>query len=207
LRGGINAIDLDEGDELIEAAITDGTQDIILAKRQGKAIRFHEQEVRAMGRTAHGVKSASLEEGDVVVSMVAVRRDATLLSITENGYGKRSPIEDYRVSHRGGLGIITIKTTDRNGQVVAVKEVVDTDQLMIMTTQGQVIRVPVAGISVIGRNTQGVRLIHLDENDKVSDVARVVIEDEADNGALGPDAGGALDGDGGDDEGEPAGDA
>jgi DNA gyrase subunit A len=185
-RGGINAIDLDENDELIEAAITDGTQDIILAKRQGKAIRFHEQEVRAMGRTAHGVKSASLEEGDVVVSMVAVRRDATLLSITENGYGKRSPIEDYRVSHRGGLGIITIKTTDRNGQVVAVKEVVDTDQLMIMTTQGQVIRVPVAGISVIGRNTQGVRLIQLDENDKVSDVARVVIDDEAEAAELGP---------------------
>src|SRR5258708_22269276 len=172
---------------MIEAAITDGTQDIILAKRQGKAIRFHEQEVRAMGRTAHGVKSASLEESDVVVSMVAVRRDATLLSITENGYGKRSPIEDYRVSHRGGLGIITIKTTDRNGQVVAVKEVVDTDQLMIMTTQGQVIPVPVVGIPVIGRNTQGVRLIHLDENDKVSDVARVGIEDAADgadNGGL-----------------------
>src|SRR5512140_753573 len=133
-RGGINAIDLDEGDEMIEAAITDGTQDLILAKRHGKAIRFHEKEVRAMGRTAHGVKAASLEEGDVVVSMVTVRRDTTLLSITENGYGKRSPVEDYRVSHRGGLGIITIKTTDRNGQVVAVKEVVDGDQLMIMTT-------------------------------------------------------------------------
>jgi len=178
-RGGINAIDLDEGDEMIEAAITDGTQDLILAKKQGKAIRFHEKEVRAMGRTAHGVKSASLEEGDSVVSMVTVRRDATLLSITENGYGKRSPIEEYRVSHRGGLGIITIKTTDRNGQVVAVKEVVDGDQLMIMTTQGQVIRVPVRGISVLGRNTQGVRLIHLEEGDLVSDVARVVIEDEA----------------------------
>ena len=178
-RAGINAIDLDEGDEMIEAAITDGTQDLILAKRQGKAIRFHEQEVRPMGRTAHGVKAASLEEGDVVVSMVPVRRDATLLSITENGYGKCSPIEEYRVSHRGGLGIITIKTTERNGQVVAVKEVVDSDQLMIMTSGGQVIRMPVKGISVIGRNTQGVRLIHLEEGDKVSDVARVVIEDEA----------------------------
>jgi len=210
-RGGINAIDLDEGDEMIEAAITDGTHDLILAKRHGKAIRFHEKEVRAMGRTAHGVKSVSLEEGDVVVSMVTVRRDTTLLTITENGYGKRSAVEDYRVSHRGGLGIITIKTTDRNGQVVAVKEVVDTDQLMIMTTQGQVIRVPVAGISVIGRNTQGVRLIQLDENDKVSDVARVVIEDEADNGdiaALGSDALGDVgDVDVAGDESEPAGDA
>jgi DNA gyrase subunit A len=184
-RGGINAIDLDEGDEMIEAAITDGTQDLILAKRQGKAIRFHEQEVRAMGRTAHGVKAVTLEESDVVVSMVAVRRDATLLSITEKGYGKCSPIEEYRVSHRGGIGIITIKTTERNGQVVAVKEVIDADQLMIMTSGGQLIRMPVKGISVIGRNTQGVRLINLDEGDKVTDVARVVIEDEApvgDNG-------------------------
>ncbi|MEO6462055.1 MAG: DNA gyrase C-terminal beta-propeller domain-containing protein, partial [Candidatus Eisenbacteria bacterium] len=182
-RAGINAIDLDEGDEMIEAAITDGTQDLILAKRQGKAIRFHEQEVRAMGRTAHGVKAVSLEGGDVVVSMVTVRRDATLLTITEHGYGKCSPVGDYRVSHRGGLGIITIKTTERNGNVVAVKEVVDTDQLMIMTTHGQLIRVPVKGISVIGRNTQGVRLINLDEGDLVSDVARVVIED--DNGVPG----------------------
>lgn len=137
-----------------------------------------------MGRTAHGVKAVSLEDGDVVVSMVTVRRDATLLSITEHGYGKRSPVEDYRVSHRGGLGIITIKTTDRNGEVVAVKEVVDSDQLMIMTSHGQVIRVPVKGISLIGRNTQGVRLIHLDEGDRVSDVARVVIEDENGDGAL-----------------------
>ncbi len=184
-RAGINAIDLDEGDEMIEAAITDGTQDLILAKRQGKAIRFHEQEVRAMGRTARGVKAASLEGGDAVVSMVTVRRDATLLSITENGYGKCSPVEEYRVSHRGGLGIITIKTTERNGQVVAVKEVVDSDQLMIMTSGGQVIRVPVKGISVLGRNTQGVRLIQLDEGDKVTDVARVVPEDEA---AVGGDA-------------------
>jgi DNA gyrase subunit A len=192
-RGGINAIDLDEGDEMIEAAITDGQTDLILAKRQGKAIRFHEQEVRAMGRTAHGVKAVSLEEGDVVVSMVAVRRDARLLSITENGYGKASPIEDYRVSHRGGLGIITIKTTERNGQVVAVKEVVDSDQLMIMTSGGQVIRMPVKGISVIGRNTQGVRLINLDAGDKVSDVARVVIEDEAPVGDVGPEGNGGND--------------
>jgi len=183
-RAGINAIDLDEGDEMIEAAITDGTQDLILAKRQGKAVRFHEAEVRPMGRTAHGVKAVSLEEGDTVVSMVTVRREATLLSITENGYGKCSPVDEYRVSHRGGLGIITIKTTERNGQVVAVKEVVDSDQLMIMTSGGQVIRMPVKGISVIGRNTQGVRLINLDEGDKVSDVARVVIEDDENGNGL-----------------------
>ena len=134
-----------------------------------------------MGRTAHGVKAVTLEGDDVVVSMVTVRRDATLLSITEHGYGKCSPVEEYRVSHRGGLGITTIKTTDRNGAVVAVKEVVESDQLMIMTSNGQVIRVPVKGISVLGRNTQGVRLINLDEGDKVTDVARVLAEDE--NGA------------------------
>jgi DNA gyrase subunit A len=189
-RAGIYAILLDEGDEMIEAAITDGTQDLILAKRHGKAIRFHEKEVRPMGRTAHGVKAATLEEGDRVVSMVTVRRDATLLSITENGYGKRSEVEEYRVSHRGGLGIITIKTTDRNGEVVAVKEVVDTDQLMVMTAQGQVIRMPVKGISVLGRNTQGVRLIHLEEGDKVTDVARVVVEDETPDAELLGDANG-----------------
>jgi DNA gyrase subunit A len=177
-RGGINAINHDEGDEMIEAAITDGSEDLILAKRLGKAIRFHEKEVRPLGRTSRGVKAVTLEEGDAVVSMVTVRREATLLSITEHGYGKCSPVEEYRVSHRGGMGIITIKTTDRNGPVVAVKEVVETDQLMIMTSHGQVIRVPVKGISVLGRNTQGVRLMNLDEGDRVSDVARVVAEDE-----------------------------
>jgi DNA gyrase subunit A len=193
-RGGIYAILLDEGDEMIEAAITDGTQDLILAKRHGKAIRFHEKEVRPMGRTAHGVKAATLEEGDRVVSMVTVRRDASLLSITENGYGKRSEVEEYRVSHRGGLGIITIKTTDRNGEVVAVKEVVDTDQLMVMTAQGQVIRMPVKGISVLGRNTQGVRIINLEAGDKVTDVARVVVEDETSDAELlgGAGNGGAV---------------
>ena len=152
-----------------------------------------------MGRTAHGVKAVSLEGGDVVVSMVTVRRDATLLSITEHGYGKRSPVEDYRVSHRGGLGIITIKTTDRNGEVVAVKEVVDSDQLMIMTSHGQVIRVPVKGISLIGRNTQGVRLIHLDEGDLVSDVARVVAEDD---GVIGVPEVDAVGDNGSEDEGD-----
>jgi DNA gyrase subunit A len=176
---------------MIEAAITDGSEDLILAKRLGKAIRFHEKEVRPMGRTSRGVKAVTLEEGDAVVSMVTVRREATLLSITEHGYGKCSPVEEYRVSHRGGMGIITIKTTDRNGPVVAVKEVVDTDQLMIMTSHGQVIRVPVKGISVLGRNTQGVRLMHLDEGDRVSDVARVVVEDE--NGVDPLDGAGAAD--------------
>src|SRR5262249_25411608 len=164
-RGGINAVDLDEGDELIETSITDGTQDVILAKKQGKAIRFHEQEVRPMGRTAHGVKGCTLEEGDSVVGMVTVKRDATLLSVTANGYGKRSELSEYRVSHRGGLGIITIKTTERNGEVVAVKEVVDGDQLMLISRRGQMIRTRVTDLRVMGRNTQGVKLMDLEGED------------------------------------------
>uniref|UniRef100_A0A832I387 DNA gyrase subunit A n=1 Tax=Eiseniibacteriota bacterium TaxID=2212470 RepID=A0A832I387_UNCEI len=184
-RGGIQAVLLEEGDALFEAIITDGTQDLILAKKNGLAIRFHESEVRPMGRTAYGVKAVTLDDAsDEVVSMVGVKRRATLLTVTENGYGKRSEIDEYRVSHRGGKGIITIKTTERNGSVVAVKEVVDGDELMIITRSGQMIRMPVKGISVMGRNTQGVRLVHLEPAegellpDKVSAVTRVVNEDE-----------------------------
>ena len=177
-KAGINAVDLDEGDELIEATITDGTQDIILAKRRGKAIRFHEQEARPMGRTAHGVKGCTLEEGDSVVGMVAVKRDATLLTVTENGFGKRSELSEYRVSHRGGLGIITIKTSERNGEVVTVKEVVDGDELMLITRNGQMIRTRVVDLRVMGRNTQGVKIMDLDKDDLIVDVTRAVAEEE-----------------------------
>jgi len=184
-RAGINAVLLEDDDALIEATITDGTQDVILAKKKGLAIRFHENEVRPMGRTAYGVKAVKLDDAeDEVVSMVGVKRQATLLAVTEHGYGKRSEISEYRVSHRGGKGIITIKTTERNGQIVAVKEVVDGDELMLITRLGQMIRMPVAGISVIGRNTQGVRLVDLKPEegqllpDTVAGVTRVVSEGE-----------------------------
>ena len=186
-KAGINAVLLEDGDALIDATISDGTQDIILAKKKGLAIRFHEDEVRAMGRTAYGVKSVTLDaDDDEVVSMVGVKRQATLLAVTEHGYGKRSEISEYRVSHRGGKGIITIKTTERNGNIVAVKEVVDGDELMIITKQGQLIRIPVKGISVLGRNTQGVRLVNLQGSeesgsllpDVVGGVTRVVPEDD-----------------------------
>jgi DNA gyrase subunit A len=191
-KAGINAVLLEEGDGLIEAIVTDGTQDVVLAKKKGLAVRFHESEVRAMGRTAYGVKAVTLDdETDEVVSMVGVKRQATLLAVTEHGYGKRSEIADYRVSHRGGKGIITIKTTDRNGQVVALKEVVDGDELMIITRAGQMIRMPVKGIGVMGRNTQGVRLVNLSDTgdgellpDVVSGVTRVVSEDD-DTGPVG----------------------
>jgi len=192
---GINAILLEEGDGLIEAILTDGTQDIILAKKKGLAIRFHEKEVRAVGRTSYGVKAVALDEdGDEVVSMVGVKRQSTLLAVTEHGFGKRSEISEYRVSHRGGKGIITIKTTERNGCVVAVKEVVDGDELMIMTRSGQLIRMPVKGIGVMGRNTQGVTLVNLTPAegellpDVVAGVTRVVGDDDEDGTGGGGEA-------------------
>jgi DNA gyrase subunit A len=195
-KAGIHAILLEEGDGLIEAILTDGTQDIILAKKQGLAIRFHENEVRAVGRTSYGVKAVALDEDeDEVVSMVGVKRQSTLLAVTAHGFGKRSEISEYRVSHRGGKGIITIKTTERNGCIVAVKEVVDGDELMIMTRSGQLIRMPVKGIGVMGRNTQGVTLVNLTSTegellpDVVAGVTRVVGEDDEVGAGAGGEAG------------------
>jgi len=186
-RGGINAINIDEGDELIEATITDGTCDIVLGTKEGLAIRFPEDKVRSMGRTAYGVKGISLRgkadksltaRRDEVVGMVVIKRDATLLVVTENGFGKRTPISDYRVTNRGGKGVINVKTSERNGKVVAIKEVLEDDELMIITEKGIIIRQPVKQIKEIGRNTQGVKLINLDEGDRVVDVARVVKSEE-----------------------------
>jgi DNA gyrase subunit A len=177
-RGGIIAVNLRDGDALIAAAITNGNQEIVLAKKNGRTIRFHESGVRAMGRAATGVKGTTLVGDDEVVGMVVVAAGASLLSVTENGFGKRSPLEDYPVKNRGGIGVINIKTTDRNGKVVTIQEVKDNDQMMIITKNGIVIRCPVSGINVIGRNTQGVRLINLEDNDRVVDVAHLAVEDE-----------------------------
>jgi DNA gyrase subunit A len=173
-RGGINAMNIPEDDNLIEAKITEGTRDIVLASREGQAIRFHEDKVRDMGRAAYGVKGITFAKKDWVIGMVVVKRDATLLTVSEKGYGKRTSIADYRVTNRGGKGIINIKTTERNGKVVDIKEVVTDDELMLITQKGIIIRQPVKQISVIGRATQGVKLINLDAGDKVVDVARVV---------------------------------
>ena len=177
-RGGINAINIDEGDELIDATITDGTCDIVLGTKEGLAIRFPEDKVRSMGRTAHGVRGISLRGKDLVVDMVVIKRDASLLVVTENGFGKRTPISDYRVTNRGGKGVINVKTNERNGKVVALKEVLEDDELMLITEKGMIIRQPVKSIKEIGRNTQGVRLISLDEGDRVVAVARVVKGEE-----------------------------
>jgi len=177
-RGGINAINIDEGDELIDAVITDGTCDIVLGTREGLAIRFPEEKVRSMGRTAYGVRGISLRGKDLVVDMVVIKRDASLLVVTENGFGKRTPISDYRVTNRGGKGVINVKTNERNGKVVALKEVLEDDELMLITEKGMIIRQPIKTIKEIGRNTQGVRLISLDEGDRVVAVARVVKSEE-----------------------------
>jgi DNA gyrase subunit A len=175
---GINAINIEAGDELIEVQVTDGTNDVVLATRNGMSIRFGEKDVREMGRATTGVRGIQLEEGDRVIGMVVVRRDATLLVVSERGLGKRSPLGDYRVQRRGGKGIITLRCTEKTGAVVALKEVLPEDELMLVTRQGVIIRLPVDGIRVIGRNTQGVKVMNLDSGDAVMDVARVVLEDE-----------------------------
>jgi DNA gyrase subunit A len=176
---GINAINIEKGDELIEVMLTDGTNDIVLATSHGMSIRFSEKDAREMGRATSGVRGIQLEKGDVVIGMVVIRRDATLLVVTERGLGKRSQLGDYRIQKRGGKGIITLKRSDKTGAVVALKEVLPEDELMMVTRHGVIIRVPVEGIRVIGRNTQGVKVMNLDSGDTVMDVARVVREDEA----------------------------
>ncbi len=178
---GINAINIDEKDELIDVRRTDGTNDIVLATSMGKSIRFSEKDAREMGRTTAGVRGIQLQPGDKVIEMVVVRRDATLLVVSERGQGKRSQLSDYRVQKRGGKGIITLKCNEKTGCIVALKEVQPDDELMMVTGKGVIIRLPVDGIRVIGRNTQGVRVMNLDKGDVIKDVARVVKEeDEAD---------------------------
>ncbi|NOT07265.1 MAG: DNA gyrase subunit A [Gemmatimonadales bacterium] len=175
---GINAINIEEGDELIDVQVTDGNNDIVLATRGGMSIRFHESDAREMGRATTGVKGIELDKDDALIGMVVIQRDSTLLVVAENGFGKRSELADYRVQKRGGKGIITLHNTEKTGGLVALKEVLPDDELMMITKKGIIIRVPVEGIRVIGRNTQGVRVMHLDEGDLLVDVARVVKEDE-----------------------------
>lgn len=180
-RAGIIAMNILEDDRLIGAEVTNGSQEIVLATRNGQAIRFHEHDVRDMGRGTRGVRGISLEDDDEVVCMVVVQDvDSTLLTVSAKGYGKRTGVSDYRLTRRGGKGVINIRTTDRNGKVVAVRGVEDEDELMIVTLNGILIRQPIHEISSIGRNTQGVRLINLDEEDRVIDVARVISPNNGD---------------------------
>jgi len=182
--GGIIALNLDEGDKLISVALTDGRQDVLLASRNGKSIRFKEEDVRTVGRVSRGVRGMTLEDDDLVIGMAILNdnlSDSTLFTVTENGYGKRTEIGEYRCQSRGGKGVITIKTTERNGCVVDIKHVSDENDLMLITDQGKILRVPVAGFSIIGRNTQGVRLMVKEENERVVAVARLAEKEDTED--------------------------
>ena len=178
-KSGITATTLRKNDALKDARLTDGKQDIIIGTHEGISIRFHEDEVRPMGRSAAGVRGISLGKKDKVVGVVNLRRKGTtILVATEGGYGKRSEEDEYRVSHRGGKGIITVKTSDKTGMMVAIKETQDTDDVVVVTSNGMIIRQHASDIRIAGRNTQGVRLIKLHEGDSVADVALVMAEEE-----------------------------
>jgi DNA gyrase subunit A len=171
--GGIIALSIDKDDELIAARVTDGNQDLLLGARKGKAIRFKETEARPMGRTARGVRGMSVGKDDEIIGMESIGEGATILTVTENGFGKRTNTSEYRIQGRGGLGIITIRTTERNGDVISMKQVTDQDDVMLITNHGKIIRMKIKGISVIGRNTQGVKLINVDKGEKVVGMARL----------------------------------
>ncbi|HQE83642.1 MAG TPA: DNA gyrase subunit A [Candidatus Hydrogenedentes bacterium] len=173
---GIIAIDIDQGDELIDVQITNGDDNILLATAQGKAIRFPEKDVRSMGRTARGVVGIRMEKGDSVIGMSLAADESTVLTVTENGYGKRTKVGEYRLQHRGGQGIINIKTSERNGKVIGMLTVDDNDEIVLVSTDGIVMRCGVRGIRTIGRNTQGVKVMTPRPGAKVSAVAKAVAE-------------------------------
>lgn len=181
-RDGIIAINIKEGDSLLAAELTDGDSQIVLANKNGRAIRFHEEEVREMGRNTSGVKGMNLSKDGEIVDMVVIRNahEATVLAMSENGYGKRSLVDDYREQSRGGKGVITLKITPKTGNLIALKEVTDQDDLMIITERGKVIRMNCGGIRTMGRNTQGVRIMRLDSDGAIAAVTRVVNEEEGD---------------------------
>ena len=174
-QGGINAITIHEGDRLLNASLTNGNNHIVIAKSEGKAVHFNESQVRPMGRTAAGVRGVTLDsDTDKVIGMVCITgEDVNLLVVSENGYGKRSSIEDYRITNRGGKGVKTISITEKTGRLVAIKEVVDNDELMIINRSGITIRIEVNQLRIMGRATQGVRLIKLNDDDRISSVEKI----------------------------------
>jgi DNA gyrase subunit A len=181
---GIKAIKIEPGDELIEVAVTSGNNDVVIATRHGLSIRFHESDVREMGRDTTGVKGIELSSDDRVVGMVVIKREATLLCVTEKGLGKCTHIDEYRVQRRGGTGLLTVNRTEKTGEVVALMEVLPEDEIMIITKGGMIIRSPVSQVRVAGRNTQGVKLVNLDGSDVVTAVARVIPEDDKEGAEL-----------------------
>jgi DNA gyrase subunit A len=180
--GGIIAMGVEEGDSVIAVELTDGKEQIFLGTRDGMAIRFDETDVRPMGRTAYGVRGINLREGDEVVAMEVVREGGTMLTVTQNGYGKRTELEEYRLQSRGGVGIINIQTSERNGAVVGIAYVHDDDELMLISQQGKILRMVASDVRAIGRATQGVRLIGMEEGDQVVSVARLAEREADENG-------------------------
>jgi DNA gyrase subunit A len=187
---GINAITIKDGDELLEAKLTTGDSQVMLAVKSGKAIRFEEEKTRPMGRNASGVRGIRLgDKNDEVIGMIAVNdQHSDILVVSENGYGKRSSIEDYRVTNRGGKGVKTINITEKTGKLVAIKNVMDDDDLMIINKSGIAIRMEVADLRVMGRATQGVRLIKVKGDDAIAAVAKVMKEEDEEEEGLETDA-------------------
>jgi len=180
-RGGIIALNIRDNDQLIEAKVSSGSCNVVFVTQSGMGINFHENDVRPMGRTATGVKAIQLKKGDKAIAMVVARKDFQLLTISEKGYGKRTPLSEFRLQKRGGRGIIAMRTTEKTGQLISALGLEKEEEIMIISEKGIVIRQNTRDISVIGRNTQGVRLIRLDPDDRVSDVAKIVTSIEEDN--------------------------
>ena len=187
-QAGIIALTTDLEDRMISAKISDGQSDIFIATKEGMSIRFNESDVRPMGRAARGVKGITVGKADDVIGMEIIGKNSkdTILMVTESGYGKRSEVEEYRVQSRGGVGIITQKTTDKVGNVVGTKMVKENQEVILSTDQGQVIRMKVSGISVLGRNTQGVRLINLDDKEEKVTGLAILDQDDEETNAIPP---------------------
>ena len=177
---GINAIEIREDDQLLEAKLTTGTSEIMIATKGGKCIRFPEEKVRAVGRSSIGVRGVDLSDGDEVIGMIVVNdiQNETVLVVSEKGYGKRTAVEDYRITNRGGKGVITLNITEKTGNLIAIQSVTDEDGLMIINKSGVAIRMGMDDLRVMGRNTQGVRMINLKNNDEIAAVAKVMMDKE-----------------------------
>jgi DNA gyrase subunit A len=171
--GGLIACTLDDGDELVTVALTDGTQEVFLGTSLGKIIRFAEEDVRDMGRAARGVKGMAVADDDIIVGMEIPTEEGAILTVTANGYGKRTRHAEYRLQRRGGLGLLALRVSHRNGPVVGILQVTEDDEVMLITDRGKIIRLPVAGISLIGRVTQGVKLIDTEPEERVVSIARL----------------------------------
>jgi len=181
LRKGKFGLTIRDDDEILSAAITSGEDEIILVTKKGLSIHFHENDVRAMGRLAAGVKGINLGEDDEVVGVAVLQSNDSILTVTENGYGKRTAVSEYPLQNRGGKGVFAIKTSERNGYVVGVQPVVDEDQVMLIANSGKIIRMPMDTVRIIGRNTQGVCLINLEEGEFVVDMSMLAREEGVDD--------------------------